>query len=443
MHDSLANRRNAAGPVGAIQAVGPSAIQLRDNRPQSILQRKQVDALAGRTKNAVIQQKPNTTGLPDKLKSGIENLSGHSMDDVKVHYNSSQPAQLNAHAYAQGTDIHLAPGQEKHLPHEAWHVVQQKQGRVKPTMQMKGKVNINDDKGLEKEADVMGAKVIQRLGIPGTHANIYTGNYHDSGQLIPATGNNAPIIRENNTVSTLVTYQGLSKVTEGSTMKTYPLSARTSAGGSETTDAVRFVPRVASALYGKRYIAGHLLNSHLGGPGNNHRNITAFTSKSNSQHHAGIEKDLKLDVRNGYIAYYSVNCSDRAGNIPSGANGIAGLAKTMEASYSLLEAKQDVGDPSKYLTVRMLNLNLDPGGTGQTAIRDGTAIHDSEVLIDKMAKRFSAPASVVEFAKLLNTVIGSSVDDAISHILHCANNIINLQDRIEVQRFIEEDIRDL
>jgi hypothetical protein len=83
------------------------------------------------------------------------------MDDVKVHYNSDKPAQLNAHAYAQGTDIHLASGQEKHLPHEAWHVVQQKQGRVRPTMMMKAKVPINDDQGLEKEADIMGARALQ------------------------------------------------------------------------------------------------------------------------------------------------------------------------------------------------------------------------------------------------------------------------------------------
>ncbi len=110
------------------------------------------------------QQKENKTGLPNSLKSGIENLSGHSMDDVKVHYNSSKPTQLNAHAYAQGTDIHLASGQEKHLPHEAWHVVQQKEGRVKPTMQMQG-VNINDDTGLEKEADGMGGKALQMKGM--------------------------------------------------------------------------------------------------------------------------------------------------------------------------------------------------------------------------------------------------------------------------------------
>ena len=104
--------------------------------------------------------KPNDTGLPDNLKSGIENLSGMSMDSVRVHYNSSQPAQLNALAYAQGTDIHVAPGQEQHLPHEAWHVVQQAQGRVQPTMQMKEGIPINDDRGLEHEADVMGAKAL-------------------------------------------------------------------------------------------------------------------------------------------------------------------------------------------------------------------------------------------------------------------------------------------
>ncbi len=108
-----------------------------------------------------IQKKTNNTGLPDDLKAGIENLSGYSMDDAKVHYNSDKPIQLNASAYVQGTDIHIAPGEEKQLPHEAWHVVQQKQGRVKPTVQMKGGVNVNDDAGLEQEADIMGERAFQ------------------------------------------------------------------------------------------------------------------------------------------------------------------------------------------------------------------------------------------------------------------------------------------
>ncbi|MDQ0641357.1 hypothetical protein QF042_004922 [Pedobacter sp. W3I1] len=96
--------------------------------------------------------------LPDKLKNGIEALSGISMDDVRVHFNSDKPAQLAALAYAQGIDIHLASGQEEHLPHEAWHVVQQTQGRVKASTQLKSNEVITDDSGLEKEADKMGAK---------------------------------------------------------------------------------------------------------------------------------------------------------------------------------------------------------------------------------------------------------------------------------------------
>ncbi len=108
----------------------------------------------------IVQRARNETGLPDQLKTGVENLSGYSMDDVRVHYNSSKPAQLQALAYTQGSDIHVAPGQERHLPHEAWHVVQQKQGRVQPTMQMKG-VNVNDNQGLEREADVMGKSALQ------------------------------------------------------------------------------------------------------------------------------------------------------------------------------------------------------------------------------------------------------------------------------------------
>ena len=112
--------------------------------------------LASRT-----DEKPNNTGLSNELKTGVEQLSGVSMDDVKVNYNSNKPAQLSAHAYAQGSDIHVASGQEKHVPHEAWHVAQQKKGRVEPTKQLMGSIPVNDDKGLEREADVMGAKALQ------------------------------------------------------------------------------------------------------------------------------------------------------------------------------------------------------------------------------------------------------------------------------------------
>lgn len=102
-----------------------------------------------------IDSRKNNTGLPDDLKAGMETLSGFNLDDVRVHYNSSKPVQLNSDAYTIGTNIHVAPGQEKHLPHEAWHVVQQKQGRVRPIFRSSG-VDINNDPSLEREADING-----------------------------------------------------------------------------------------------------------------------------------------------------------------------------------------------------------------------------------------------------------------------------------------------
>ncbi|WP_394749996.1 eCIS core domain-containing protein [Spongiimicrobium salis] len=165
MHTHVNKSKNKQPAQDAVSQAQENAgsFQFEDHRPEA-LQTVQLQGMMEHSSARVfqpIQKKKNTTGLPDQLKSGIENLSGYTMDDVKVHYNSSKPAQLQAHAYAQGTDIHLGAGQEKHLPHEAWHVVQQKQGRVKPTLQMKGKININDDASLEKEADVMGAKALQ------------------------------------------------------------------------------------------------------------------------------------------------------------------------------------------------------------------------------------------------------------------------------------------
>lgn len=145
-----------------ISSVMKNSFSFKDNRAEAV-QFASMQKMANDfslSKN-VLQRKENNTGLPDTLKSGIESLSGYAMDDVRVHYNSDKPAQLNAYAYAQGSEIHMAPGQEKHLPHEAWHVVQQKQGRVQPTAQLKSGVSINADIHLEKEADTMGEKAIQ------------------------------------------------------------------------------------------------------------------------------------------------------------------------------------------------------------------------------------------------------------------------------------------
>jgi Domain of unknown function (DUF4157) len=106
------------------------------------------------------QRKSSDGGMPSDLVAGFQATTGHDLSDVKVHNNSSKPAELNALAYAQGNDIHLGSGQDKHLAHEAAHIVQQREGRVQATTEVGG-VPVNDQKSLESEADSMGAKAAQ------------------------------------------------------------------------------------------------------------------------------------------------------------------------------------------------------------------------------------------------------------------------------------------
>jgi Domain of unknown function (DUF4157) len=126
--------------------------------------------------------------LPEGLKAGIEGLSGMSMADVRVHYNSEKPYEVQAKAFTQGTTIHVAPGQEENVPHEAWHVVQQKQGRVRPSMQM-GDKGINDDAKLENEADEMGPKAArgERSGVNAESVKSENAAQSGESSAAPAT----------------------------------------------------------------------------------------------------------------------------------------------------------------------------------------------------------------------------------------------------------------
>ncbi|NEO96893.1 MAG: DUF4157 domain-containing protein [Moorea sp. SIO3G5] len=150
MRSPLARLRRSHPPVPQLVAKGMPVAQQEGGRSyrETPVQRQEAEKKA-----------ENKTGLPDRLKEGIESLSGFDLSGVRVNYNSPKPAKVNAHAYTQGQGIEVAPGQEQHLPHEAWHVVQQMQGRVKPTMEVNG-VGVNGDRGLEREADVMGQKAI-------------------------------------------------------------------------------------------------------------------------------------------------------------------------------------------------------------------------------------------------------------------------------------------
>ena len=130
--DGEDERLQAKAPEGGSAASG---LRSDEAPPQS-----EVEARTPSPSQGFAQRdpRPHQAGMPDALKAGIEALSGFDMSGVRVHANSGKPAQLNALALAQGNDIHLGSGQEMHLPPEAWHVVQQRQGCVLATRQIAG-----------------------------------------------------------------------------------------------------------------------------------------------------------------------------------------------------------------------------------------------------------------------------------------------------------------
>ena len=153
-------QRQAAEEEPAEEPVQPQWLQRQSPEEEGLLQGKFTTHETPAQLQGDVGEADNRNGMPRPLKAGLEALSGVDLSGIRVHYNASKPAQLNALAYTQGKDIHIGPGQEKHLPHEGWHAVQQMQERVHPTTQTKG-VSINEDAGLEREADVMGVKALQ------------------------------------------------------------------------------------------------------------------------------------------------------------------------------------------------------------------------------------------------------------------------------------------
>ena len=159
--DGTAPRAQAAGPASAPSRVAPPGGALSPAALLSLQKRAgnravlQLLARAGARRAADRAPTPPGRPLPVELRRRVEEMSGLGLDDVTVRYGSPRPASIGAAAYTFGSEIHLAPGQEQHLGHEAWHVVQQKQGRVRAEDRGAG-LPLNTDSALEREADVRG-----------------------------------------------------------------------------------------------------------------------------------------------------------------------------------------------------------------------------------------------------------------------------------------------
>jgi hypothetical protein len=233
----------------------PPQIQLKAENGQN----SGMDLQENKDKAFQLSQNPDsrTSSLPNNIKSNAESISGFSLDDVKVHYNSEKPAQLNAYAYAQGNDIHIEKGQEKHVAHEAWHVVQQKQGIVNQTSQMKDKQKINSDSSLEQEADIMASAI--SAGSPSD-------SKPDGKPIQKSMSPNSPIQRQ----------------------------VRVS-GGSKKIKEKEYLPGGAKESVGSKFNVGNLISDPI---------KRAFTNETELENYANGSTDYIGDVKTASAGTY-------------------------------------------------------------------------------------------------------------------------------------------
>jgi Domain of unknown function (DUF4157) len=143
----------------------------RSTEPESLSVRFNPNLVQIPVQSALALQRTSTMhggrSIPAPVRHKMERAFNANFADVRVH-EGSHAASLGAIAYTQANHIHFSPGKfnpetssgQALLGHELAHVVQQRQGRVKPTGQVKG-LPLNDNLALEQEADRLGLKAAQ------------------------------------------------------------------------------------------------------------------------------------------------------------------------------------------------------------------------------------------------------------------------------------------
>lgn len=129
-------------------------VQFADNRAVTAEQNNLVEAINSSPKQ--VAQKQQFADAAQLQSADEEELQMKAAPGVvqRVGPEDKEPLQGKFETTQRVEDEELVQGKFSTEP------VQQ-QGRVKPAMQMKQGVPVNDDAGLEKEADVMGGKALQ------------------------------------------------------------------------------------------------------------------------------------------------------------------------------------------------------------------------------------------------------------------------------------------
>lgn len=184
LHESSRSRprspdARAEQALARAESPHPASALQRIARDPSSRGGRDILALQGAIGNQVVQRRVSRSraeprphlpadgggrAMPPAVQAKMERAFGTDFSAVRI-YEGPRATALGALAYTQGSEVHFASGHyqpnspagQALLGHELAHTVQQRQGRVPTTLQLKG-VGVNDDAALEREADVAGAR---------------------------------------------------------------------------------------------------------------------------------------------------------------------------------------------------------------------------------------------------------------------------------------------
>ena len=166
---------------------------------------KQLKAPDFALSSSPMQQKGAEGGGGD-IMSQMGQAMGTDFSGVKVHTDSNKATEMGALAYTQGEELHFAPGQynpasqsgKELIGHELSHVKQQREGRVQANTSIKGQA-VNNNAGLEKEADDLGKKAANFSGGPVAQAK-------NDKKASKATAQAKVIQQANNPITMVINY---------------------------------------------------------------------------------------------------------------------------------------------------------------------------------------------------------------------------------------------
>jgi hypothetical protein len=230
---------------------------------------------------------------------------------------------MQADAYTTGHHVVIGRGTDLFtVAHEAAHVIQQRAG-----VQLGGGVGTAGDPH-ERHADAVAARVTAGQSAEGL-LDRYAGHAasppqiqckgntwiadtsartHGVGQGPGTLGSQD---QAGNTQQHKVWFAPLENGC-GSSMEAWLYSDDDVQGSTPSVrppwwNAMMTDPNTNGPWVSKNVVQGHLLNEHLGGPGDDMRNLTPFAKSTNSQHHAYVEKAAKSVHARGNILHYKVD----------------------------------------------------------------------------------------------------------------------------------------